>query len=525
MKKRDWIYCIITLLIWSSSSAIVSIFTKNCNPFVVFFFVITISFLFQTTKLLRPRFRTEITKFSTKEIKKLFIPALLGLTIYPITYFLGINGSSPLKANILNYLWPVIAFVTSFIIQRKKPTLIDSLSIIFAVLGGVIVLTLSAPLKQEAFYAKDIVYGIYALIGAFSYGIYTGIIHNFIPSYVIDKQTLPMSASHRLFFMTLISFLVCIPLIIILEINNSNSIGDTILTLIENRTQLFAIIFYSLINFTLAHTLWNKINASNHITITANTAYIIPLLSTIILSITTKQHLNTSPLFGFFLIIFSLIISNYKYLNSINITFISIIIFLFIDRITPFTNNTELINSSKFYLEILIAMYSIFYGFLLNRINSEYLKFLRKVDDISHAITIITLSSKNSDTCLLINLKTWLRSIDHQNNEYRKLPDNIATQIFELPNTEDRSYIFNSILAYTRCGKHLLSIIEFFIIILLTIFIIVLCFIIRSNNLLSICVSILICCTVILCLSLIYEYERKCIFIKKRFFENLDKMG
>ena len=104
MKTQDWFLCMIVLIVWSSSSALVAVFTKGLNPLLIAGTVVYISAILLTVITHYKKRVFVIREYEKSELKKLFIPAVLGLYLYPISYFLGISGSSPIKANVLNYL-------------------------------------------------------------------------------------------------------------------------------------------------------------------------------------------------------------------------------------------------------------------------------------------------------------------------------------------------------------------------------------------------------------------------------------
>lgn len=521
MKTKDLILCIVVLSIWSSSSSLVSIFTYKTTPIIVTCFVTFLSTLILSFQLLNKKNRILLKEVGIKELCKLIFPAILGLYLYPMSYFIGISGSTPIKANILNYLWPLIAFITSKIISRKKLETLELIAMIFATLGGYTVLFFNNSIAFDTTFISK--YNFIAFLGAIFYGVYTAIIEYFIPKLRknsslfnrtdSEKNNLPVLL--RIYIMVLISFLLYIPVLLFYLFHEPTKLYSTFIVIFKNPTNTIAFIFYSLINFTIAHLLWNKLNKDNNITLTSSMAFIIPLVSTIVLSVSSKTSIGFAPSIGLVLIVISIIINNRKQINSINATFVSIIILIILLGITPSIKNRQLIENSKFFLEIVIALFSIYYGFVMNRVINDIKNLEHLVDTLHIHKYKLTLKQKKS-----------LEKLEKKINESKKVNKikEYDTLGFELPDllpknltSNDEQVIINQYYDLYRCSNQALSLSEWLIIIILSILIIFLCFIVCDKTLLSSIIVISIGATICLCISSLYEYEIQ----KKKLLNNL----
>lgn len=516
LKSKDFMLCLMVLAIWSSSSSLVSIFMRSSNALVIAGIVISISFFFLSVQLINKARRKFIFSFRLKDYTKLILPAILGLFLYPILYFCGIGGTSPIKANVLNYLWPLIAFITSNVLFKKKIRAIEFCAVLLAAIGGYIVMfstnmVIKGTVRLDW---SEYKYIVMALLGAFFYGIYSAIIEYFTPkigekSPYYNSTKCPnnyMPASVRIYIMIFISFILYIPLFIALFLFYPDEIFKSINYIIVNKSSLFAILFYSIVNYTLAHFLWNKVNIGNNISVTSGMAYFIPLSSTIILSYTSDISIGLAPSIGLTLIVFSIIINNRQHLNSINCTFVGFVILTLLSFFTPLFKDTSEIELAKFFLEIIIALFSIYYGFVMNRVISDFKEFEKLIDKLTLYKTQLSSKEQKKFASLeKILLESKKSSPKREHIEFRKTIHKFFSKNLLKKNHD----IIECYYLLYRCSNHALETSEWLIIIILSLLIIVLSFIIRNSGLLSNIIAIAIGSTVCLCVSTLYEYELK----------------
>lgn len=504
MGYKNWFYCVIVLLIWSSSSALVSFFGKAGNPITLSGMVVTISLIIFTSIILfRKNNREIIKKMKMKEACKLILPAILGIFLYPIAYFTGISGASPIKANILNYLWPLIGYIVSrLILKFKKNTKMkikEIASIFLAMFGAYIVMCFNGN-AIFSFARDEIGYILVAFLGSAFYGIYTAIIDVSSPKILVNSQEEKMPAHIRMFIMLIIAEIFHIIIFLVMVIIKPEIINETLINIFDKKS-ILSFLTYSIFNYSLAHFLWNKINTNENIHITINNAFYIPFISTLILSYTTGTEIGIYSTIGLILIVVSTIINNLQFINSINATFIgSLVLFMFMG-LSPVNNNETINQNAKFFLEIIIALYSIYYGFILNRVVSEYKEFEKIIDKIR----LKKKSNSNNQVVASIE-KLFTENKRKQKKDKKNLVKLIAESELSLDN--DTTIIQNYVLL-DRYYNHALSVSEWIITLILSIAIVILCFIIRDNSILSSFVVLAIGSSICLCVSTLYEYEKK----------------
>lgn len=511
MKTKDWVLCIIVLTIWSSSSSLVAEFTKNSNPILLASMITIISAVMLSLQMINPKYRKMLFSLKSQELFRLFIPALLGLFLYPIAYFIGISGSSAIKANVLNYLWPLIAFITSGILKKHRFTKSEILAMLLSTAGGYIVLCFNNS-NSLSFVSSDYLYAIVAFLGALFYGVYTSTIDIFCPSVIVpgndkEKSTIPLPANLRIFIMFAFSAIMHLIIIITYSIIQPESLINTVENVLATNKTMISLLIYTIINFTLAHFLWNKLNTSANVALTSSMAFLIPLASTIILSITSNEIIGFAPSFGLIFIVISIIINNRNYINSINATFVSIVIMFMLTGIVPIIDRSEVIDNSKFFLEIIIALYSIYYGFVMSRVISDYKEFEALIDVIS--INKRNLKKTNQEKLSRIERKLIELKKHSKEEQYIEFSEQIVTLLPNDISEEKREFLENRYYQLYRCSNHALSISEWLVVLILSSLILILCFVVRERTLLSNMVVISIGATISLCVSSLYEYEVK----------------
>lgn len=511
MKTKDWILCFLVLTIWSSSSSLVAVFTKNSNPLILAGIITIVSSLILSLQFVRSSCRRMLRLLKLRDLCKLFLPALLGMFLYPISYFIGISGSSAIKANVLNYLWPLIAFVASGIFKKQSFVKSEILAMFLSVVGGYIVLFFNNS-NNLSFVSSDYFYAIIALLGALFYGFYTAIIGLFCPKIKVGgatevgKDEILLPANLRIYIMVSFSALLHILIIIIHLIVCPDFFVNTVVNIFATNKTTLCLIVYSIINFTLAHFLWNKLNTDVNVALTSSMAFLIPLASTIVLSITSKETIGFAPSFGLVFIVISIIINNRKHINSINATFVGIIIMFMLTGIVPIIKEIAIIENSKFFLEIIIALYSIYYGFVMSRVISDYKEFEALIDVISTNKRYLSCDNQGKLSQLekhLIELKNSKESF------YLQFSEQIVTLIPKDIDEEKRVFLEDKYYQLYRRSNHALSISEWLVVLILSVLILVLCFVVREGTVLSNLIVISIGAAISLCVSSLYEYEVK----------------
>lgn len=507
MKLKDSLLCILVFCIWSTSSSLVSKFIPNTNPLIVSAIIVTLSLIFLTIVLWFGNKLQEIyNRYSVRELLRLILPSILGIYLYPILYFIGIDGASPIKSNVINYLWPLIAFIAVTVLNKKKLIRTEIIAIFLASCGGFIILCFPSN-SLITFSMKDSSAVFSAFFGAVSYGIYTAIIDRFTPT---DKNGIPMPAIQRIYVMMCIAFFFHCISFTVTKIVNPQSIEDTFTVIVNSKISTLSLLFYSILNFSIAHFLWNKINTAENVLLTSSMAFLIPFASTIVLATTTNKSIGFTPTIGLLLIIGAILLNNIKHINSINATFAGSTLIILLIGITPHTIPVSAQKTACYFLEIIIALYSIYYGFLLNRISNDYKEFEKTI----HLI-ILKLDNVNYIQAYNEILKTIIYKVrihkDSSETKYKLIDAPIRIKSTTSNKKADFAELYTKLC---RFANYNLSLSEWCVIIILATTIIILSFFVKTNDVISFISIWIIGTSVILCVATLFEFEQK----KKQLF-------
>lgn len=517
-QKSDYFLIFLVVFIWSSSSALVSVFTETGNPILLSGLIVTISIMVFSLVLFKKQNRLFLKYISKKELLKLVLPSSLGIFLYPISYFCAIGGSEPVKANIINYLWPLISYITYLIIDNDKGQrnhkIREFLSVLCAAVGAYIVMCFNNN-AMMSFKRSDIKYSAVALLGSFFYGIYTAIIKRYNPRLEKEAQffqeypnaSVEMPASLRMLIMLCFAEVIHILIFVLFVIISPDIVERTIVCFNDPKV-ISCFLIYSILNFSIAHFLWNRVNAIERANVTSNLAYYIPFLSTIILSYAIHSEISIMSVVGLILIVLASIMNSIEEINPINATFSGTCVLFILVVLTPLRFqglNTDLI---KFFLQIVIALYAIIYGFLMNRTVLEYKEIEKKQLDF-------LIGQKELEKDSLAQFEKVKRYI--KQNKSTSLSE-IINMIDDLKiKEEDKKLLSTRFCPIFGLSKKTVLLSEWIIIITMSLLIMSLCYIVRGNNVISNFTIIVIGALICLCVSSLYDSEKR----KKEILSNL----
>lgn len=369
--NKNYIYLFATFIFWSTSSAIVVNFKGLFPPFqaasaVTIIATIVIVGYFLLTE---PRVIFDIAKIKISSIIRLAGIGFLGLFLYPIFYFYGLHSPWPLEANVINYFWPMIGIFTGFILKIEEIKLKTILGIVFGFAGVIVTTTNLKGLGNDSeiqFHMQFFPAYIFAALGALSYGIYTALIKKIN---VINKDNHSVTTKTKfVIFLTsscILHIIYNLSLLANDEIKYSLSGIDTV--------SVVYLFIYAIFNFSIAYFFWMKALEKlplSHVTLMA---FLIPTLSTMILSYWKHYDLTTPIIYGLLLILIGLYIQqdHKRYITPLIGICIGFVIFGVLDFLIPINNNASDIVNLALILQILIAVFAILSSFVLSRVISQ----------------------------------------------------------------------------------------------------------------------------------------------------------
>ena len=136
--KKNFIYALSAVLIWSTTASLVKLLLSDipnmeamaisCILSTVFLFVVNI--ITGKIKLMK--------KYTLKDYAIMAGLGFIGLFIYTVLYYFGIDNLTAQEACVLNYLWPIMLVAFSCIILKEKLTVMKAVAMVCSFVGIVI---------------------------------------------------------------------------------------------------------------------------------------------------------------------------------------------------------------------------------------------------------------------------------------------------------------------------------------------------------------------------------------------------
>ena len=246
---RHYCFLCMAFLLWSLSSSIVVKFKNILPPFQSASLVLILSACISTfcVIIVRPEYIISLIRTDCTNRKQIFLLGFLGFFLYPIFYFYGLHSPKPLEANILNYVWPIIALSFGFLLKVEKVTSKKIAAVVLGFLGVLITASTMSKLDSpsELRWEGDNIFPyLISLVGATSYGLYSALI----------KRQGMKKCEHLSSVSKFIGFLwtgavlhVCFNFLFFDKETFTSSF---------NPDGLIYLVFYALFNFSLAYFLW-----------------------------------------------------------------------------------------------------------------------------------------------------------------------------------------------------------------------------------------------------------------------------
>jgi drug/metabolite transporter (DMT)-like permease len=110
-------------------------------------------------------------KVAKKDIGTLFLTSIFGVALNMLTFFKGLELTTPINGSLIMLMTPILVLVFSFVVLKEKLNFLKIIGIVLG-LGGALMLTLSNS-NAASVYAPDPLWGnILVGINAASYGVY-----------------------------------------------------------------------------------------------------------------------------------------------------------------------------------------------------------------------------------------------------------------------------------------------------------------------------------------------------------------
>ena len=139
--KKNYIYAVVTVLIWSTMAAVVKKMLYDIPSLEALSVSSFLAFLFLLLMNLKTGAIREMKRYSVKDYAVMGGLGFIGLFLYSALYYYGLAQLTSQEACILNYLWPIMLVVFSCIILKEKFTFTKGAAMLCS-FAGIVILSL-----------------------------------------------------------------------------------------------------------------------------------------------------------------------------------------------------------------------------------------------------------------------------------------------------------------------------------------------------------------------------------------------
>ena len=225
----------------------------------------------------------EIKKYKTKDYLIIFALGVIGIFLYDLFFYLGINAMQASQAFIINYLWPIMTVLFACIILKEKFTIRKIIAIIISFIGVIIVSSNGNLLSIEK---SSLMGTIYCLLAALLYGLF---------SVLNKKQNYNKYTSMMLFYFnsTIISLIYVIA---------------TKRFFVPELSQTLGLLWIGMFTSAIAYTSWALALAKGDTARISNIAYLTPFISLVWTGIVLKEKISFYSVLGLVIIVLGIFI-------------------------------------------------------------------------------------------------------------------------------------------------------------------------------------------------------------------------
>lgn len=281
--RKEYIYAIISVLLWSTTATISKLLLGSLDSMQILLVSSLFSFLFLFIINCFNGSIKEIKKYKPKDYLIIFALGVIGIFLYDLFFYLGINAMQASQAFIINYLWPIMTVLFACIILKEKFTIRKIIAIIISFIGVIIVSSNGNLLSIEK---SSLMGTIYCLLAALLYGLF---------SVLNKKQNYNKYTSMMLFYFnsTIISLLYVIA---------------TKRFFVPELSQTLGLLWIGIFTSAIAYTSWALALAKGDTARISNIAYLTPFISLVWTGIVLKEKISFYSVLGLVIIVLGIFI-------------------------------------------------------------------------------------------------------------------------------------------------------------------------------------------------------------------------
>ena len=281
--KKEYICAIISVLLWSTTATVSKLLLGSLDSMQILLVSSLFSFLFLLIINCFNGSIKEIKKYKPKDYLIIFALGVIGIFLYDLFFYLGINAMQASQAFIINYLWPIMTVLFACIILKEKFTIRKIIAIIISFIGVIIVSSNGNLLSIEK---SSLMGTIYCLLAAILYGLFSAL---------NKKQNYNKYTSMMLFYFnsTIISLIYVIA---------------TKRFFVPELNQTLGLLWIGIFTSATAYTSWALALAKGDTARISNIAYLTPFISLVWTGIVLKEKISFYSVLGLVIIVLGIFI-------------------------------------------------------------------------------------------------------------------------------------------------------------------------------------------------------------------------
>lgn len=276
--KKEYIYAAISIFCWSTAATVSKLLLGSLDSMQILFVSSLVATVFLLFLNIAKGTLKKIRALSALDFLKLFVIGTLGIFLYHLFLYMGIDRMDASQAFIINYLWPIMSVIFACIILKEKMTARRAIAIVLSFLG-VIIVTTGGNFSSLAI--ESISGSLLCVLAAVCFGLYTAL--NKRESF---DQLLSMLVFY--FFSTVAAFIYCVM---------------TKASFAFSPAEIGGLLWIGIFTTAVPYVTWALALESGDTAKVSNLAYITPFLSLVWTTLILREDFKITSLIGLAVII------------------------------------------------------------------------------------------------------------------------------------------------------------------------------------------------------------------------------
>jgi len=281
--KKEYIYAGAAILCWSTIATISKLLLGSLDSMQITFISSAFAFLFLLMiNIFKGNMRL-LKEYKPFDYLKMSGIGILGIFIYHLFLYMGIDCMDASQAFIINYLWPIMSVVSACVILKEKMTLRKTIAILLS-FAGVVIVTANGNLL--AIGKETLIGAAYCVIAAASYGLFSA----------LNKKE-----DYDKYFSMMVFYFAATTVSLAYNIATKNSFSLDLL-------QTVGLVWMGVFTNALAFTFWALALKIGDTAKVSNLAYITPFLSLVWTTLILHEPFNINSIIGLGVIVLGIFI-------------------------------------------------------------------------------------------------------------------------------------------------------------------------------------------------------------------------